>query len=237
MYVSLIRPLRANEIHTESENAKESEGQNVYELQAKKIYYQIKFLTGDIALSFRFGSRFLGVFELRVDSLFWEEARERGKDHLLHIPFDSSFFSAISDWALDVYQIKYISFCCLPALGLYFIISIRRSSWFICYVSAAMCVYWFTVQIRKFSGSHQRQRSFVAAFHSANNTVSSFFKQVFFFISHWISIVTFRKFFFLNFSANLQVFSSFLYFKSFRILICTFRMLGVLLENAKKISH
>lgn len=161
--------------YIESENAKESEGQNVYELQAKKIYYQIKFLTGDIALSFRFGSRFLGVFELRVDSLFWEEARERGKDHLLHIPFDSSFFSAISDWALDVYQIKYISFCCLPALGLYFIISIRRSSWFICYVSAAMCVYWFTVQIRKFSGSHQRQRSLVAAFHSANNTVSSFF--------------------------------------------------------------
>lgn len=70
MYVSLIRPLRANEIQRESENAKESEGQNVYELQAKKIYYQIKFLTGDIALSFRCGSRFLGVFELRVDSLF-----------------------------------------------------------------------------------------------------------------------------------------------------------------------
>lgn len=65
----------------------------------EKIYYQIKFLTGDIALSFRFGRAFVRSF-CTFDAIL-----RLLQDHLLHIPFDSF---AISDCSMCTNKIYFL---------------------------------------------------------------------------------------------------------------------------------
>lgn len=136
----------------------------------EKIYYQIKFLTGDIALSFRFARAFVCSFVAILRLLL--------QDHLLHILFDSS---AISDCSMCTNKI-YISFFLL----LYFIISFLSCATFV--VSTEMNVYWFTVH-----GTNKKVfKVFVVHVCSTCfflNTRYSFHSSSHLLYSYWIPIV------------------------------------------------
>lgn len=83
------------------QSVRESEGKRagVARSSREKIYYQIKFLTGDIALSFRFGRAFVRLF-CTFDAIL-----RLLQDHLLHIPFDSF---AISDCSMCTNKIYFL---------------------------------------------------------------------------------------------------------------------------------
>lgn len=121
-----------NAIEGDRDRNRGREGGRVYEVRAKRFIIKLNFwqeiLLYLFALALAWRSFFRSYFEA-----------DRGKTTFFtfhSIPF------AISDCLLRCVQIKYVFLLLFASI---FIISIRG----IFVVSAALCVYWFTVRIKK----------------------------------------------------------------------------------------